>query len=57
MVTRHDFVVDDEQIILVPVKPLRALRSFVTATESVGITEERRQAKQAVAERVAEESK
>ena len=37
------------------VKPLKALRGVVTSLRSGGITAERRQAQQAVAERVAEE--
>lgn len=54
---RVDFMVDGERIVLMPVKPLKALRGVVTAAATGGIAAERKQAKQAVAERVAEESK
>jgi AbrB family looped-hinge helix DNA binding protein len=54
---RVDFMVDGERIVLMPVKPLKSLRGAVTAIATGGIAEERKQAKQAVAERIAEETK
>jgi hypothetical protein len=55
-VAQVDFVVDGKQIIPTPVKPLQALRGSVTSVATGGIAAERRQAKQAVAERVVEEA-
>ncbi len=54
---RVDFMVDGERIVLMPVKPLKALRGAVTTAATSGITAERKQAKQAVAERIAAETK
>lgn len=47
---------DTEKHTLGAVKPLKALRGVVTAVVTRGIAAERRQAQQAVAERVAEEA-
>ena len=47
---------DKKKLPPVGLKPLRALRGSVTAVVTRGIAAERRQAKQAVAERVAEEA-
>jgi len=54
---RVDFLVDGERIVLMPVKPLRALRGAVSTVATGGIAAERSTAKKAVAERIAEESK
>lgn len=54
---RVDFLVDGERIVLMPVKPLRALRGAVSAVATGGIAAERNAAKKAVAERIAKESK
>ena len=54
---RVDFMVDGERIVLMPVKPLRALRGAVASITNSGIAAERKTAKQAVAERVADETK
>jgi len=54
---RVDFLVDGERIVLMPVKPLKALRGVVTAVPTGGIAAERTIAKKAVAERIADETK
>lgn len=54
---RVDFMVDGERIVLMPVKPLRALRGAVASITNSGIAAERKTAKQALAERVMEETR
>lgn len=53
---RVDFMVDGERIIVMPVKTLKQLRGAVSAPATGGIELERKKAKSAVADRVAEET-
>lgn len=52
---RVDFVVKDDHVILIPVRPLRELRGVVRAMPGSSLASERRKAKRAVASRVKEE--
>lgn len=53
---RVDFFVDDERIVITPVKTLKQLRGVVTPVATGGIAGEREEAMRTVAERVADES-
>lgn len=51
-----DFVIEGGRAVLVPVKTLKELRGAVAAREGATITVERKAARRAVADRLAEES-
>lgn len=50
-----DFMIDDERIIITPVKPLKQLRGIVVSSGMGNIDTERTEAKLALATRVSEE--
>lgn len=53
---RVDFFVDDERIVITPVKTLKQLRGVVAPIATGGIAGEREEAKRLVAARIAGES-
>lgn len=53
---RVDFFVDDERIVITPVKTLKQLRGVVASVATGGIAGEREEAKRTVAVRIADES-
>lgn len=53
---RVDFFVDDERIVITPVKTLKQLRGAVAPVGAGGIEAEREEARRAVAGRITDES-